>query len=79
MALAYNNRGLVRYLLVEFDAAIEDFTSALHLNDQLAMAYYNRGLVYYRLGKYLSTSHYEKWKIFCNMIELVSVPETWFY
>ncbi|GAV03971.1 hypothetical protein RvY_14324 [Ramazzottius varieornatus] len=51
LALAYNNRGLVRYLLVDFDAAIQDFTSALQLDDQLAVAYYNRGLVHYRLGQ----------------------------
>ncbi|OQV25309.1 putative Tetratricopeptide repeat protein 32 [Hypsibius exemplaris] len=51
LALAYNNRGLVRYLLVDFEAAIHDFTAALQLNDQLAVGFYNRGLVHYRLGQ----------------------------
>lgn len=50
LALAYNNRGLVRYLQVDFQSAIADFSIALHLDDELAVAHYNRGLVYYRLG-----------------------------
>ena len=42
----------MRYLQVAFTEAIEDYTEAVRLNDQLAIAYYNRGLIHYRLGKY---------------------------
>ncbi|XP_067007229.1 tetratricopeptide repeat protein 32 [Anabrus simplex] len=51
-AILYNNRGHTRYLLVEFDAAVEDYNEAIRRNPKLAVAYYNRGTVLYRLGQF---------------------------
>jgi tetratricopeptide (TPR) repeat protein len=51
LALAYNNRGHLRYLSVDFDEAIEDYTKALEYNQKLAVAFYNRGQIHYRLGR----------------------------
>ncbi|KAK2167015.1 hypothetical protein LSH36_32g02025 [Paralvinella palmiformis] len=48
----YNKRGLVRYKLVEFAEAVQDFTKALKLKPNMAVAFYNRGLIHYRLGNY---------------------------
>ncbi|XP_046990853.1 uncharacterized protein LOC124595963 isoform X3 [Schistocerca americana] len=48
-ALAYNNRGHIRYLQVNFDGAIEDYDKAIAIDPDLAVAYYNRGTVFYRL------------------------------
>lgn len=50
LALAYNNRGHLRYLCVDFDDAIDDYTKAVEYNENLAVAFYNRGQIYYRLG-----------------------------
>lgn len=51
LALAYNNRGHLKYLSVDFDEAIDDYTKALECNQQLTLAFYNRGQIHYRLGK----------------------------
>ncbi|XP_046990851.1 serine/threonine-protein phosphatase 5-like isoform X1 [Schistocerca americana] len=51
-ALAYNNRGHIRYLQVNFDGAIEDYDKAIAIDPDLAVAYYNRGTVFYRLGQF---------------------------
>ena len=51
LALAYNNRGFLYYLKVEFELAVQDYTQALRHNDSLAVAFYNRGLVHYRMSK----------------------------
>ncbi|XP_049854365.1 uncharacterized protein LOC126335302 isoform X1 [Schistocerca gregaria] len=51
-ALAYNNRGHIRYLQVNFDGAIEDYDKAIAIDPDLAVAYYNRGTVFYRLGNF---------------------------
>ena len=48
---AYNSRGHIRYLWVEFDEAIEDYTDAIKQDPNFAVAYYNRGQIHYRLGK----------------------------
>lgn len=45
-----NNKGHKKYLNVEFDEAIADYTEALRLCPTLAVALYNRGTVHYRLG-----------------------------
>ncbi len=42
----YYNRGIVYYLLDNFDAAKADFTNAIEINPDYANAYFNRGLVY---------------------------------
>ncbi|NXX81624.1 TTC32 protein, partial [Urocolius indicus] len=50
LATALNNRGHVKYLRVEFDAAVEDYTAAIECQPGFEVPYYNRGLVLYRLG-----------------------------
>ena len=52
LSLAYNERGHLKYLLVNFDGAIEDYTKAIELYPN-AITLYNRGQVYYRLGMHL--------------------------
>ncbi|XP_033726598.1 tetratricopeptide repeat protein 32-like [Pecten maximus] len=52
LALAYNNRGFLRYLRVDFDEAIEDYTASVSLDPDLSVAYYNRGTIHYRLGRF---------------------------
>ncbi|CAL8100682.1 unnamed protein product [Orchesella dallaii] len=47
---AYNNRGYLKYLQVDFEGAIHDYTKALKYDSTSACAYYNRGLVTYRLA-----------------------------
>lgn len=50
LADAFNTRGHIRYLWVDFDEAVTDYTDAIKRNPNLAVAYYNRGQVHYRLG-----------------------------
>lgn len=47
---AYNSRGHIRYLWVDFDEAVTDYSAALELDSNFAVAYYNRGQIHYRLG-----------------------------
>ena len=47
---AYNSRGHIRYLWVDFDDAISDYSEAIKLDPKFAVAYYNRGQIHYRLG-----------------------------
>ena len=47
---AYNSRGHIRYLWVDFDEAISDYSEAIELDPKFAVAYYNRGQIHYRLG-----------------------------
>ena len=47
---AYNSRGHIRYLWVDFPAATEDYSRAIERDPSFAMAHYNRGQVMYRLG-----------------------------
>lgn len=51
VADAYNTRGHVKYLWVDFDGAILDYTQAIRCDSSLAVAYYNRGQVHYRMGE----------------------------
>jgi len=51
LAIAYNNRGQVKYLRVDFYEAMDDYTSAIQINSQFEVPLYNRGLVRYRLGR----------------------------
>ena len=48
---SYNARGHIRYLWVDFDDAIRDYTEAIRKNPSFAVAHYNRGQVHYRLGE----------------------------
>ncbi|KAI7800168.1 tetratricopeptide repeat protein 32 [Triplophysa rosa] len=50
LAIAYNNRGQVKYLRVDFCEAMDDYTSAIQINSQFEVPLYNRGLIRYRLG-----------------------------
>ncbi|KAM7367778.1 hypothetical protein PAMP_014055 [Pampus punctatissimus] len=50
LSTAYNNRGQIRYLRVDFYEAVEDYTSATQADSQFEIPFYNRGLVHYRLG-----------------------------
>ncbi|KAM9797828.1 tetratricopeptide repeat protein 32 [Neosynchiropus ocellatus] len=50
VATAYNNRGQIKYLRVDFREAVEDYTSAIQADSRQAAPYYNRGLIHYRLG-----------------------------
>ncbi|XP_029983651.1 tetratricopeptide repeat protein 32-like [Sphaeramia orbicularis] len=50
LATAYNNRGQIKYLRVDFREAVEDFSSAIKVDSQFEIPFYNRGLVHYRLG-----------------------------
>lgn len=52
LAIAYNNRGQVKYLRVDFYEAMDDYTSAVQINRQFEVPLYNRGLIRYRLGRY---------------------------
>ncbi|XP_062462384.1 tetratricopeptide repeat protein 32 isoform X1 [Pezoporus occidentalis] len=50
LATALNDRGHIKYLRVEFAAAMEDYTAAIECQPGFEVPYYNRGLVLYRLG-----------------------------
>ncbi|XP_019908568.1 tetratricopeptide repeat protein 32 [Esox lucius] len=50
LAIAYNNRGQIKYFRVDFHEAMEDYGSAIDSNCQFEVPYYNRGLIRYRLG-----------------------------
>ena len=62
LARAYNERGHIRYLRVDFGNAIDDYTKSIHLDEEFAVAYYNRGQVHYRLGEKC---------VLCNSYKLV--------
>ncbi|XP_075940712.1 tetratricopeptide repeat protein 32 [Anarhichas minor] len=50
LASAYNSRGQIKYLRVDFNEAVEDFTSAIETDSRYEIPFYNRGLIRYRLG-----------------------------
>ncbi|CAL1585808.1 unnamed protein product [Knipowitschia caucasica] len=52
LATAYNNRGQIRYLRVDFTEAVQDYSCAIQAHGHFEVPYYNRGLVHYRLGLY---------------------------
>lgn len=49
---AYNYRGQIKYLRVDFDEAVDDYSQAIKLCPHFAIAYYNRGQIHYRLGRF---------------------------
>ena len=49
---AYNNRGLAKYLLNDYQGAIADCSKAIEINPQLAIAYSNRGIAKYSLNRF---------------------------
>ncbi|XP_047903357.1 tetratricopeptide repeat protein 32 isoform X1 [Anser cygnoides] len=52
LATAFNNRGHIKYLRVEFAAAMEDYAAAIESQPGFEVPYYNRGLVLYRLAHF---------------------------
>ncbi|AWP20160.1 putative tetratricopeptide repeat protein 32 [Scophthalmus maximus] len=50
LATAYNNRGQIKYFRVDFQEAVEDYSSAVQADCQSEVPLYNRGLIRYRLG-----------------------------
>ena len=48
---AYNSRGHVKYLSVDFPGAIKDYSQAIQRDPDFTIAWYNRGQVQYRLGE----------------------------
>ncbi|CAL8315262.1 unnamed protein product [Boreogadus saida] len=50
LAAAYNSRGQIRYLRVDFTEAMDDYTEAIGVDPRFAIPFYNRGLIHYRLG-----------------------------
>ena len=51
-SLVYNHRGMALFALADYQRAIEDFSKALHYNEENCRAWCNRGLVYRVQGKY---------------------------
>lgn len=51
LSCAWNDRGHLKYLNVDFDAAISDYTRAIELDKNFAVPYYNRGQIHYRMGR----------------------------
>ena len=49
---AYNDRGIVKYILKDYDGAIVDYTKAIEINPNLFKPYYNRGTVKSSLKDY---------------------------
>ncbi|XP_078585686.1 tetratricopeptide repeat protein 32-like [Branchiostoma floridae x Branchiostoma japonicum] len=52
LVTAYNNRGQIKYMRVDFDEAVEDYTTAIGVAPDVAVPYYNRGQIHYRLGRF---------------------------
>ncbi|KAI5938715.1 tetratricopeptide repeat protein 32 [Manis javanica] len=50
LAIAYNNRGQIKYFRVDFYEAMDDYASAIEVQPNFEVPYYNRGLILYRLG-----------------------------
>lgn len=58
LATAYNNRGQIKYLRVDFDEAAGDYTAAIATDARFEVPFYNRGLIRYRLGKDKEGPHF---------------------
>lgn len=50
LARAWNDRGHLKYLQVDFYGAVDDFTQAIKLENDFAVPFYNRGQIHYRMG-----------------------------
>lgn len=60
-ALAYTNRGHFYLSLNNMDKAMEDYSSAIKLDNKSDNAYYNRGKIYFERGEYdLALADYNK-------------------
>ncbi len=70
-AACYNNRGIARRYMEDFDTAIDDYDRALSIDPEYRDAYTNRGVAYADKGKLALAIH-----DFNRAIELD--PEFWF-
>jgi len=52
LARAWNDRGHLKYLQVNFYGAVDDFTQAIQLDSDFAVPFYNRGQIHYRMGRF---------------------------
>ncbi|XP_027711432.1 tetratricopeptide repeat protein 32 isoform X1 [Vombatus ursinus] len=52
LATAYNNRGQIKYLRVDFHEAVDDYSAAIQTLPHFEVPYYNRGLIFYRMGQF---------------------------
>ncbi|KAL4630619.1 tetratricopeptide repeat protein 32 [Arapaima gigas] len=52
LAVAFNNRGQIKYFRVDFYEAMEDYTCSIEANRLFEVPFYNRGLIRYRLGRF---------------------------
>ncbi|XP_018119528.1 tetratricopeptide repeat protein 32 isoform X3 [Xenopus laevis] len=52
LAVAFNNRGQIKYFRVDFYEAMDDYTEAIQIKPSFEVPYYNRGLILYRLDRY---------------------------
>ncbi len=60
-SLVYNHRGMALFALADYQKAIDDFSKALHYNEDNGRAWCNRGLVSRVLGRYdQSLEDYER-------------------
>jgi tetratricopeptide (TPR) repeat protein len=50
--MAYNNRGLAKYQLVDYRGAVADYTKAIKIDPNYAATYTNRGAAKAKLGDY---------------------------
>jgi tetratricopeptide (TPR) repeat protein len=50
LADIYNMRGHIKYLWVDFNEAIDDYSQSIRLDPSIAIPYYNRGQIHYRMG-----------------------------
>ena len=50
IARAWNDRGHLKYLQVDFYGAVADFSQAILLDNEFAVPFYNRGQIHYRMG-----------------------------
>ena len=52
LARIYNDIGHAKYMLVQFDSAVEDYNEALKHDPGFAAARYNKATVVYRMGRF---------------------------
>lgn len=71
-AIAFNNRGWVRFQMGDDWGALSDFNRALELNPQMDFAFNNRGLVQQRMG-YLDAARAD----FLRAIALDGAARAW--
>ena len=80
LASAFNNRGQLKYLQVDFKAAIADYTEAIDVDGDFPIPYYNRGQIHYRLGKPNSSLNFEVWVgVYRTVLKTLTLFQTKIY